>query len=164
MNKQVKNSIFIALFSLQFLFFAVSCKDNGIIYEQTKDIDNGKWKVADVYSCGFKIEDISQNYDISYIIRNSSKYAFYNLYVTYYLEDDKGKIISSSLQNLQLLDAGTGEPFGSGLGDLYEHEITALAKFKFPQKGNYKFKVKQYMRQDPINEIFTVGARVKKNL
>lgn len=154
-----KNSILGTLF---FLIFLTSCKDSNVVYEQTKDIENGKWKVADTYNCGFDIENVNQKYDISYIIRNSSKYAFYNLYVTYYLEDDKGKVISSSLQNLQLLDAGTGEPFGSGLGDLYEHEIVALAEFKFPQKGKYKFKVKQYMRQDPINEIFTVGARIKK--
>ena len=160
MSKKYKNNNILVILLL--LFFAVSCKDSNIIYEQTKDIENGKWKVADVYTCNFQIENVSQNYDISYIIRNSSKYAFYNLYVTYYLEDDKGKVISSSLQNLQLLHAGTGKPFGSGLGDLHEHEITALSNFKFAQKGNYKFKVKQYMRQDPISEVFTVGARVKK--
>jgi gliding motility-associated lipoprotein GldH len=84
------------------------------------------------------------------------------LYVTYYLLDEQGKQLSARLQELILMDATTGKPLGDGLGDIFDHQIVSLQNYKFNKRGKYTFKIKQYMRQDPLPDIMSIGIRVEK--
>jgi gliding motility-associated lipoprotein GldH len=61
------------------------------------------------------------------------------------------------------MEEKTGKPFGSGW-DILSHQlvIPTLTKYKFKQKGNYVFKLKQYMRVNPIKELHSIGLRIEK--
>lgn len=141
-----------------------ACQDNRV-YEQNIDLKNGQWYIDSVLTFQFKIEDAQSKYDFLYNIRNSVRYPYYNMYVTFYLEDSLGNVIDQELQNITLMDSRTGEPFGSGLGDIFSHQlnIPRLTAYKFPDKGTYTLKLKQYMRQDPLPEILSLGLRVEKS-
>lgn len=136
--------------------------DTNRVYEQYHDIPNNQWFIDSVQTFNFTIEDPTLSYNVYYNIRNSVSYPYFNLYVTYYLTDAKGKPLSSKLQELMLMDSQTGKPIGEGLGDIFDNQVISLSNFKFPQKGNYTFKVKQYMRKDPLPEVMSVGIRVEK--
>jgi gliding motility-associated lipoprotein GldH len=161
---KVLNKIFykqLFFWGLAFLFFRCAAQAE---FEENKDIEKGKWEVKNTLSFIFEIKNAEQRYNLFYNVRNNLNYPFYNLYITYYLEDSKGKLISSELQNITLLDAKTGQPFGSGLGDTFAHQLSIpnFVNYKFPQAGRYTFKIKQYMRQDPLPGIVSFGLRVEK--
>ncbi|TAG18993.1 MAG: gliding motility lipoprotein GldH [Cytophagales bacterium] len=143
------------------IIFQTSC-DNKRVYETNIDFKENKWFEDTLCTYSFEIEDISIPYNVMYIVRNSLNYQFYNLYVTYYLFDISKKQISSELHEMQLMDSKTGAPFGSGMGEIFTNRVFALQKIKFPKKGKYTFKVKQYMRKSPLEEILSFGIRVEK--
>jgi gliding motility-associated lipoprotein GldH len=132
------------------------------LYEENHTLENNQWYIDTVPAFTFTIEDINTPYNIYYNVRNANSYPYYNLYLTYYLMDEQGKQISARLQELTLLDPKTGKPLGDGLGDIFDHRIIALQNYKFPKPGKYTMKVKQYMRQDPLPAIMSVGIRVEK--
>ncbi len=132
------------------------------IYEQNHTIPNNQWYIDSIPSFTFNIDDSTAAYNIYYNVRNANSYPYYNLYLTYYLLDAEGNQLSARLQELTLLDPKTGKPLGNGLGDIFDHQIVALPKFRFPKTGTYTMKIKQYMRQDPLPDIMSVGIRVEK--
>jgi gliding motility-associated lipoprotein GldH len=71
-------------------------------------------------------------------------------------------VIHQKLDELVLFDPSTGKKLGEGLGDVYDHKILAFKGFSFPKKGKYKIQVKQYMRQNPLADIVSVGFTIEK--
>lgn len=149
------------LYILVAVLFCAGC-DPERVYEQNYTIEDNKWYIDTIPSFTFTIEDTTQAYTIYYNVRNAVSYPYYNLYVMYYLLDEQGNQLSARLQELILMDAKTGKPLGDGLGDIFDHQIIALKNYKFNKKGNYTFKIKQYMRQDPLPDIMSIGIRVEK--
>lgn len=139
-----------------------SCQSSPF-YEKNYDLAEGQWFVDSVRVFDFNIQDHQTPYFFYYNIRNTIDYPYYNLYVTFYLEDSTGEIISEQLQNISLMDEKTGKPFGSGW-DVFSHQLMVplLNPFTFPAPGKYKLRLQQYMRRDPLPGILTVGLRIEK--
>ncbi|MCY7351736.1 MAG: gliding motility lipoprotein GldH [Cytophagaceae bacterium] len=139
----------------------VGC-DTNAIFNDNVDIPEGKWFVKQVPSFGFDVSDTTARYNVFYNVRNGRAYPYYNLYLTRYLYNAQGKLISKKLDQLFLADATTGKPLGTGLGDLYDHKILALPAYQFPAAGRYTVKIEQYMRQNPLPDVYSVGIAVEK--
>jgi gliding motility-associated lipoprotein GldH len=149
------------LLCLASVLILIGC-DEQRVFEKNVDLAGNQWYIDTVPSFSFRIDDVSIPYNIYYNVRNAVNYPYYNLYVTYYLQDSSGKQLSSALQNLLLADAKTGKPLGDGLGDIFDHQILSLKEYRFPYAGTYTFRIRQYMRQDPLPLIMSVGVRVEK--
>lgn len=146
-----------------FSFFLISsCHSDGV-FKDHEDIEDGMWYIKNEPLFTFEIKDASQPYTLYYLVRNGIAYPYYNLYLKRYLLDDKNKVISEALNELILMDEKTGKPLGDGAGDLFDHKIVALKNYKFPKAGKYTFKIRQYMRQDPLPMILSVGVSVEQN-
>jgi len=132
------------------------------LFEENTPIPREGWYVNKPLVFKFKVTDTQKGYNIAYNLRNTLKYPYSNLYVTYYLEDSKGKVIATELNNIALFDAKRGKPFGSGLGDTFVHQLSipALQQYKFPKADTYTFRIVQYMRQDPLLGLLNVGVRI----
>ncbi|MCP1385907.1 gliding motility lipoprotein GldH [Runella salmonicolor] len=156
-----KTSAYLLLFSLFLL--AGSCDSNSV-YKDHEDIEDGKWYVKNEPAFTFEITDTTQTYNVYYLVRNSIAYPYYNLYVKRFLLNDKNKIVNEALNELILMDEKSGKPLGDGLGDLFDHKVLALKSYRFPRKGKYTFKIRQYMRQDPLPEILSMGVSVEKEV
>jgi len=146
------------------LLLLVSSCDSNAVFKDIEDIEDGKWFVKQAPSFTFMIEDTTRTYSIFYNIRNSLSYPYYNLYISRVLLDATGKKVESKLDELILLDPKTGKPFGDGLGDLFDHKIRVVKAFRFPRRGAYTVRLRQYMRQNPLPEIYSVGISVEKEL
>ncbi len=146
------------------LIFLQACQE-APFYEKIYDLPEGKWYIDSVMVFNFQVDDAQSSYDFQYELRNTLDYPYYNLYVKFYLEDNKGTILDEELQNISLMDSRTGKPFGSGLGDMFAHELSVprLTKFKFPAPGEYRLRIKQYMRENPLPEIISFGVRISKS-
>lgn len=136
--------------------------DTNAIYKEYTDFEDGKWYIKDAPSFTFEVEDASIPYNIYYNLRNSLSYGYYNLYLTRYLRDASGKELESRLDELLLMDPKTGKPNGDGLGDLFDHKVLMKRNYRFPKPGKYTLQIRQYMRQDPLLNILSVGVTVEK--
>ncbi|WP_157558439.1 gliding motility lipoprotein GldH [Microscilla marina] len=136
--------------------------DSSRIFEQNVDIVQSKWYKDSVLKFTFEITDTLSRYKFYYNIRNTVSYPFYNMYVTYYLVDSLDRRIASDLQNIDLMHPKTGKPYGDGLGDIFSHQLLALSNVKFLKRGKYTFKIKHYMRRDPLPEVVSMGLRIEK--
>lgn len=143
------------------IFLAGSCDDPQRVFEKNVDFKDKMWIVDDIPAFDFEITETAKTYNLYYNVRNSLSYPYHNLYVRYSLEDTLGNVISSKLQNMDLFDPKTGEPYGEGLGDIFDHRILAIEDQEFTDPGPYRFKVQQFMRQDTLPMILSVGLRVE---
>ena len=139
-----------------------SCSDPNRIYEKNFNFEGNVWAATQTPSFEFQITDASKSYRFYYNIRNSVDYPFHNLYLSYVLEDSSANELSASLQNIDLFDPKGGTPYGDGLGDIFDHQVEAIESFKFERPGLYRFKINQYMRQDSLPLILSVGVRVEE--
>ncbi len=153
----MKQGMWILLVAL----LVIGC-DTSAVYKEYTDIEDGKWFIKNAPSFTFGIKDASVPYNIYYNLRNSLSYGYYNLYLTRYLRDAGGKEIESRLDELILMDPKTGKPNGDGLGDLFDHKFLMKRNYRFPKPGQYTMQIRQYMRQDPLLNILSVGITVEK--
>lgn len=143
-----------------FMIFTYSCDNKGV-YQGKKDFNNRYWVFSDPAKFDFEIEDPGRSYNLSFHVRNTAKYQFQNIYLQYYLEDSTGRLLSRELKNIELFNSITGIPLGKGLGDLYDIEKVFLENYQFEHPGKYRLQIDQFMRQDSLPEILSVGLRVE---
>jgi len=153
------------IFALVFfsgIFFLTSC-DKNRIYEQNIDIPDNNWKIEDVKEYAFDIKDTTKAYDIYFTIRNLLSYEYYNLYVSQTLLAPDGNKMYTRLHNMNLMDKKTGEPLGSGTGDIFDHAFLAVKQQHFGKAGTYKIRLTQYMRKNPLPGIMAIGIKVSQS-
>ncbi len=151
----------IRLIGALLLILVIACSDPDRIFEQNVDFPDQIWLASDIPSFEFKVEDASRNYNLYYNVRNALSYPYHNLYVRYSLEDSLGNQLGGKLQNMDLFDPISGAPLGDGLGDIFDHRILAIEGQKFSSPGTYRFSIQQFMRQDSLPLILSVGLRVE---
>ena len=143
------------------LFFIVSGCDSRRVFEGKKDFRENYWVFNDPAEFEFQIEDTDKSYDLLFNIRNTAKYKYQNIYLQYYLEDSTGRLLSNDLKNIQLFHKITGVPMGKGLGDILDIEKVFLEKYRFEHPGLYRLRIDQFMRQDSLPDVLSVGLRVE---
>ncbi|OGX90287.1 gliding motility lipoprotein GldH [Hymenobacter coccineus] len=136
--------------------------DPNRVFEENTDFPNNSWDVQRKPAFSFAIADTAARYDVYFDVRNASAYPFYNLYVKATLTGPGGRVGAPLLHQMLLMDPKTGEPRGSGTGDIFDHQILALPRQRFAQPGNYTLTLEQFMRQDQLPGLMAVGVRVAK--
>lgn len=141
--------------------FLISC-DDARVYEENLDVANKIWIADSAKTFQFNIKDADKRYNLYFNLRNTVAYPYENIYVTYTLRDTLDNQLKKELVNFHLFDPKTGEPFGSGLGDVFDHQLPILNNYKFDHTGPYVFHLQQYMRMDSLPEIISAGLRVEQ--
>ncbi|MGV3502184.1 MAG: gliding motility lipoprotein GldH [Adhaeribacter sp.] len=145
------------------LFLALwvcSACDPNRIYEENIDIKDYNWKIADVKEFNFAITDTTKTYQIFFNVRNALGYEYYNLYLSQTLIGPDREKLYSRLHEMYLMDPKTGEPLGSGAGDIFDHTFLAVKAQRFTKVGTYKIRLRQYMRKNPLAGIMAVGVKI----
>ena len=155
----MKNQSFVILL---ILFLVTSC-DSNRVFEKNTDISDNLWQKEHKPEFEFQITDTSLDYNIYYNLRNAVSYPFYNIYLTHYLKDSVGNLISTNLDELTLFNPKTGQPYGKGMGDIFDHRIPMLTKYRFDQPGKYTIEVEHFMRMDELPMIMAVGIRIERS-
>ena len=143
------------------LLVLASC-DPSRVFEKNIDFPSNSWDVQRKPAFTFTIADTAARYDVYFDVRNASVYPFYNLYMKATLMGPGGRVGAPLLHQMLLMDPKTGEPRGSGTGDIYDHQILALPRQRFAQPGSYTLTLEQFMRQDQLPGLMAVGVRVAK--
>ncbi|WP_421873271.1 gliding motility lipoprotein GldH [Marinoscillum sp.] len=135
--------------------------DASRIYEKNVDLPNRVWLEDSLIEFEMRVDDASLPYNLYANVRNGHSYPFYNLYLQYTIVDSTGREVKKDLTNLILFDPKTGEPRGSGLGDVFDHQLPLLESYSFPDEGRYTVELQQYMRRDSLEEVYGVGVRLE---
>jgi gliding motility-associated lipoprotein GldH len=148
----------LSLFAI--ILFLNGC-DRSRVYEKNQDFVNRHWLAQEKPSFEFTISD-QQPYNLYCNLRNSVDYPFSRIFIAYTLRDSVGTEIKKDLISTFLFDEKTGKPFGSsGLGDLYDQQLSLLNGYTFNKPGNYTLQFEQFMRTDTLQGILAVGLRVE---
>ena len=137
--------------------------DPNRVFEENIDFPKYSWDVQQKPAFTFAIADTAARYDIYFNVRHASAYGYYNLYVKHTLTGPAGAVGPPLLHQMLLMDAKTGEPKGSGTGDIYDMQLLALPRQRFAAPGNYTLTLEQYMRQDQLPGLMAVGIRVARH-
>jgi gliding motility-associated lipoprotein GldH len=144
-----------------FCFFATfGCKTDGF-YKGIEDLKDGVWPEKYEAKFQFDITDTLKTYDLYYHIRNTPSYPYYNLYISRELQYPDGSKEVAIKNELILFDEKTGLPLGNGLGDLWDHKIKIANKVRFKKLGKHTVTLKQFMRQDPLPFVLSVGLSLE---
>lgn len=135
--------------------------DSNRVYEDFNDMEEAFWHLDSIQTFSFEITDTTRRYNLKATFRNASSYPFYNLYFQYTLTDSLDNVLKQQLKQVDLFDPKTGEPRGSGLGDLFDHSFMLEEGYQFDTPGEYSLSLEQYMRRDTLPFILSVGARVE---
>ena len=145
------------------LSLLTACDPNRV-FEQNTDFPKYSWDVQQKPAFTFTIEDTTARYDVFFNVRYASAYGFYNLYMKHTLTGPAGPVGPPLLHQILLMDPKTGEPKGSGTGDIYDLQALALPNQHFAKPGSYTLTLEQYMRQDQLPGLMAVGVLVAKHV
>jgi len=145
------------------LFSFISCNSQ-IKYQSYQNFDDGNWYYDSLAIFEFNITEPNTSYDLSFLVRNSISYPFYNLYTQYELVNQDESLLIKGMKESNLMNIKTGEPFGKGVGDLFDHSILLVPHYQFKDTGTYQIKLRQFMRTDTLSEIFAVGFQIKNSM
>ncbi len=154
----MKRSFSAGLFLILIVFQACDSKR---VYEGKKDFSDKFWTFNDPAVFDFEIPDTGKKYNMLFNIRHTADYKYQNIYLQYYLEDSTGRLVSKELINIQLFNAITGVPLGKSIGGIYDLQRAFLEDFSFDRIGKYHMQIEQFMRQDSLPGILSIGLRVE---
>ena len=151
---------YISLILISSLFLLISC-DGTRIYEVNKEINNADWEKDLVQEFDFEINDTELYYNVIINIRNKNNYAYSNLYLFIEMSSPLEKFFTDTLE-FQLADQ-KGKWTGSGVGNLWQNQVSLLSNVKMLEQGNYKINISQGMRDKNLIGISDVGVRVEQS-
>lgn len=131
------------------------------VFEKNVSIPQHEWSSAFKPEIELQIDDTTSLYNIYFVVRHTDAYLYKNMWVnvyTYMPSDTLPK------QRLDLLLATDDKGWlGSGMDDIFEHRIRITGEpVQLRKAGNYRFKLEQIMREDPLQHVMNVGIRVEK--
>lgn len=141
----------------------ISCSNPAIVTEEKIDMPDLYWAQKTYIDFPFEITDSKSSYKLFYQIRYNNDYPYYNLWVNRILLDENGNTISKKQQGMDLFNAGSGEPYGAGFGNLFDYKILSDSTQHFPKNGKYTLRIEQNMRIDTLHGVSSVGIEIEKN-
>jgi len=148
-------------FQIVIVALLIASCDSSRVYEDYNNLEEAFWHMDSVQRFTFTVEELEENHNVLATFRNSSSYPYYNIYFQYTLKDSSEKVLKEELKEYHFFDPKTGEPYGSGLGDLFDHSVLLEENYLFEYAGSYSLELKQYMRLDTLPFILSVGTRVE---
>jgi gliding motility-associated lipoprotein GldH len=144
--------------------FGLAACGSGATFEATRDLPNYQWAKDSLAVFSFEVPMAEQSYELGYHLRNTASYPKDRIHVKFVLTDSAGKVVATGMKATFLFDATTGEPLGRGLGDLFEHEVPLLTKYRFPHRGRYSLGLQQYTREEMLIGVASVGITLRKSV
>jgi len=152
----IKRSNLLGLLSLVFL--SVACGPD-YAYQQTYELEGDTWSYTDSLTFEFEVPDTATIYDLVLEVRHSASYANQNLYVLIHTTFPAGQRLTEQV-SLELSDKGRWE--GDCRGDWCTVRIPIQSGAYFNQTGSHRFVLEQYMRQDPVEGIRSLGLFIQE--
>lgn len=150
---------FISILTLSLFIGTIAC-DKKKVFEAYHQIDEKGWNKDSVVVFNVHLSDTIKNHNLYVNIRNKGTYAYSNIYLFLTIGSPDGAMRTDTVEFT--LAEPSGKWRGSGIGGLHDNQIPYKSSVYFPRKGDYKFMIKQGMRDNVLQGIRDVGFRVEK--
>ena len=150
---------FIPFLILSLITGLIAC-DQKKVFEAYHQIDEKGWNKDSVVMFNVHLTDTIKNNNLFVNIRNKGTYAYSNIYLFLTIGSPDGTLRTDTVE-FTLADT-SGKWRGSGIGGLHDNQIPYKSSVYFPHKGEYKFMIKQGMRDNVLQGIRDVGFRIEK--
>jgi len=143
-------------------FILNSCTTDTVYYG-VKKLPNAEWHSGNILEFKISVKNTLES-NIYMILKNTKKYPYQNLFISYTILDEHGEVVAKALESFDLYDLKTGKSLGDGfLSNQKTHEFVILPKYSFVKPGVYTIRLEQFMRSDVLHGIKTVGLLVEKS-
>lgn len=149
----------VVLLSAICLVALASCGPN-YIYQQEKQMENGVWTYRDSAVFEFDVQDTAFLYNLYFNLAAREEFPYENLYVYLHTVFPDGKRMGKS-HSFEVFDR-QGKILGTSSGDVRKQHIMLQENTFFNQKGKYRIVVEQYMRQDSLPNVVSVGLDIEQ--
>ena len=139
-------------------YFFVACTTSDL-YEKTVAVPAQQWKTTFTPEFSFTIKDTTTLYQVYFVLRHTEKYNYNNIWINLYSQPP-GDTLHKAPYELQLATNEKGW-LASGMNDIYEHRLKLTRPIQLTT-GEYKLKLENIMREDPLQHVLNVGIRVEK--
>lgn len=162
-NKTIVTIFFSAPLRLLILTFFIllspSCS-NDAYYEEFRKVDKEAWHMHDIKEYVVNISDTTTAYRLIFTIRNTTDYAYSNLYMFFTTVKPDQSIMRDTIECL--LADRYGYWLGKGVGKIRENRFLIKDHQTFTDTGEYRFTLEQAMRDEVVKGIADVGLRIEK--
>ncbi len=159
----IKTNIIKLLFLFPVLYcllISISCNKIDV-FEKNTVIPDYEWKNTFKAKGSFTIEDTISAYNIYLVLRHTDAYQYNNIWLSIGLQSPVDTIITQKI-DLQLGNDAIGWE-GTGMNDIWElRKLLSGEPKRFKRSGIYYFNIGQIMRDNPIQNIMSVGMRIEK--
>jgi len=152
-------NLFIYILILSTIIGIVSC-DRKRVFESYYELDKKGWNKDSIVVFNVKLTDTIKNNNLYVNIRNKGTYPYSNIYLFLTIGSPDGALRTDTVEFT--LAEPSGRWKGSGIGGLHDNRILYKSSVYFPHKGDYKFMIKQGMRDNVLEGIRDVGIRIEK--
>jgi gliding motility-associated lipoprotein GldH len=129
------------------------------LYEKNETIPGFKWKSSFQPEFDFTIKDSTSRYRLLLVLRHNDKYNYTNIWVNIYSQPPNDTVHKIPFD--ATLATNEGWLTRAAMDDIYEHRIPVTGYIYF-KPGHYHFKLEQIMREDPLENVLSVGLRMEK--
>lgn len=149
-------SIYLSLCAL----LMASCQTTPV-YEKNITLTDHVWRSGQVLTGEVQISDTAALYDVYLVLRHKDSYRYNNIWVDGVVVSPKDSFLFRQT-NLTLGNDQTGWE-GSGMDDIWDvrKKINTLP-VHFSHIGQYQFKLRHIMRDDPLKSIMSAGIRIER--
>ena len=141
------------------LLTLMSCNFNRI-YNKHEGIPELVWRRAYVLTFEVDIQDISIPYDIDVAVRHAEGFPNKVLKIKASLTNPSGETLTNPF-DLVLADED-GKWIGSGMGQIWDTEVSILDDFRFQEVGTYTFMIEHNMNAEMVPLVMEIGLVVDK--
>jgi gliding motility-associated lipoprotein GldH len=142
-----------------FIFLSTSCS-NDAYYEEFREVEKEAWHMHDIKEYLVDVSDTTAAYRLIFTIRNTTDYAYSNLYMFFTTVKPDQSIMRDTIECL--LADRYGHWLGKGVGKIRENRFLIKDHHNFADAGEYKFTLEQAMRDEVLEGIADVGLRIEK--
>ena len=141
-----------------FCFFSCqSCEEKENFYKNSKNI-NSEWMLNDTVKFEFLGNQMRNQYNIFFILRNNNEYPYRNIYLLTKLKTPKGEEKIDTLE-YQLAKA-SGEWLGDGMGAVKQNKLVYKSSIAFRDSGDYQIQITHGMRDEKLKGIEGVSLLI----
>lgn len=144
------------------IFFAlsllciVSCADKEVYY-RFQSFHESDWHKDSLIHFEVPVVDSLSLHDVYVEIRNNNRYPYRNLWLFVDFELPSGDIRRDTMECILADDYGKW--YGKGLS-LFDLTIPYDESVRYPHTGNYKYTLRQAMRDDVLHGISDIGVKI----
>lgn len=154
----MKSNIIFSLFLIALIITLNSCDDEALFKENSVIVSEG-WGINDSVVFKAAISETENFYNVFIDVRINELFLTNNLWLFVSTKSPSGNIQSDTI--MYFVSDEHGKWFGNEKGSSIDNKFLYKAFIRFPEEGEYTFKIKHGMREKDLPLIESLGITVE---